>query len=27
VLLRQKIRNFIDKMDSTYSLWNVKSWK
>jgi len=27
VVLRQKIRNFIDKMDSTYSLWNVKDWK
>jgi hypothetical protein len=27
VLLRQKIKNFIAKMDSTYSLWNVKEWK
>ena len=27
VLLRQKIRNFVQKMDSTYSLWNVKDWK
>lgn len=27
VVLRQKIRNFIDKMDSTYNLWDVKSWK
>ena len=27
VVLRQKIRNFITKMDSTYSLWNVKEWK
>jgi alanine dehydrogenase len=22
-----KIKNFIGKMDSTYSLWNVKEWK
>ena len=27
VILRQKIRNFVQKMDSTYSLWNVKDWK
>jgi hypothetical protein len=27
VLLRQKIKDFIAKMDSTYSLWNVKAWK
>jgi hypothetical protein len=27
VVLRQKIKNFITKMDSTYSLWNVKDWK
>src|SRR4029079_914159 len=27
VVLRQKINNFIGKMDSTYSLWNVKEWK
>ena len=27
VILRQKIRNFVQKMDSTYSLWDVKSWK
>jgi hypothetical protein len=27
VLLRQTIKNFIAKMDSTYSLWNVKAWK
>ena len=26
-ILRQKIRNFVQKMDSTYSLWDVKSWK
>jgi hypothetical protein len=27
VLLRQKIKNFIAKMDSTYSLWNVANGK
>jgi hypothetical protein len=27
VVLRQKIKNFITKMDSTYSLWNVPNWK
>ena len=26
-VLRQKIRNFVSKLDSTYSLWNVKDWK
>ena len=26
-VLRQKIKNFITKMDSTYSLWNVANWK
>ncbi|HEX4569702.1 MAG TPA: hypothetical protein VH184_04695 [Dongiaceae bacterium] len=26
-ILRQKIRNFVTKLDSTYSLWNVKDWK
>ena len=27
VVLRQKIKNFVTRMDSTYSLWNVKAWK
>jgi len=26
-VLRQKIKTFIARMDSTYSLWNVKTWK
>jgi hypothetical protein len=26
-VLRQKIKNFITKLDSTYSLWNVPKWK
>jgi hypothetical protein len=26
-VLRQKIKTFITRMDSTYSLWNVKTWK
>ena len=26
-VLRQKIKTFIGRMDSTYSLWNVKTWK
>src|SRR5690348_2608253 len=26
-VLRLKIKNFITKLDSTYSLWNVPKWK
>ena len=27
VILRQKIKDFVATMDSTYALWNVKEWK